>query len=461
MNFSRGSFIWVPLFFLLWWLLGLGPIGCQRQTSPEEKALRNELRTLLRGRQFEEAVPLARRVVQRAPYDDGAWARLAQAQKGKHDLTGLEETLRDWRQAVRRTSRKYQEYRGDLAFARGRPAEALRAWSRTIADGKNNRRVLEKIARLEQSQGNWQEAALAWTQVMSSEESGRERINRSICYRHLHSWEAAQADLHRAQQLAPSAPLVRQEVERFDRLGKFLDEVQDLDRQLIALPNDAELFADRALLFLRAGDPALALDDTARAARLAPNAIRPKLFSLLAGQMLGGSPPSPDLLPLESLLPEFLQTISRLDAEISAEPQSPDLRVSRAWQLNEIDQPQFALADAQVALASDPKSAPAEAEAGYALAKLKQGAEGYRRIKRATDLDPDFSTAWQYRGELEMQRGEYRAAIESLSRALAINQTATGLAKREECYRKLGLVAKAEDDRKALEQFAPPPSTDH
>lgn len=436
-------------------------MACQRQTSPEEKSLRTELRTLLRGRQFEKAVPLAQQVLQLAPHDDGAWARLAQAQKGKHDFTGLEETLRDWRPAVRRTSLKYQEYRGDLAFARGRPAEALSAWSKTIADGKRNRRVLEKIARLEQSQGNWQEAALAWTQVMSSEESERERVNRSICYRHLHSWEAAQADLHRAQQLAPNAPFVRQEVERFDRLAKFLDEVRDLDRQLTALPNDAELFADRALLFLRAGDPALALDDAARAARLAPNAIRPKLFSLLAGQMLADPPRSPDLLRLESLSPEFMQTISRLDAEISAEPQSPDLRVSRAWQLNEIGQPQFALDDAQVALESDPKSAAAEAEAGYALAKLKHGAEGYLRIKRATELDSDLSTAWQYRGELEMQRGEYQAAIESLSRALAINQTAAGLAKREECYRKLGLMAKAEDDRKALEQFAPPPSTDH
>jgi tetratricopeptide (TPR) repeat protein len=461
MNFSRGPFIWLSLFFSLGWFLGLGPIACQRQTTAEEKALRNELRTRLRGRQFEKAVPLAQRVLQFAPHDDGAWARLAQAQKGKHDFAGLEETLRDWRQAVRRTSLKYQEYRGDLAFARGRAAEALSAWSRTIADGKHNRRVLEKIARLEQSQGNWQEAALAWTQVMSSKESPRERINRSTCYRHLHSWEAAQDDLHRAQQLAPNAPFVRQEVERFDRLGKFLDEVRDLDRQLIALPNDAELFADRALLFLRAGDPALALDDTARAARLAPNAIRPKLFSLLARQMLGDPPPSPDLLRLELLSPEFLQTIGRLDAEISAEPQSPDLRVSRAWQLNEIGQPQLALADAQVALANDPKSAAAEAEAGYALAKLKQRAEGYVRIKRATDLDADFSTAWQYRGELEMQRGEYRAAIESLSRALAINQTAAALAKREECYRKLGLVAKAEDDRKALEQFAPPPGTNH
>ncbi|MGH8163282.1 MAG: hypothetical protein ACREP1_02985, partial [Rhodanobacteraceae bacterium] len=68
-------------------------------------------------------------------------------------------------------------------------------------------------------------------------------------------------------------------------------------------------------------------------------------------------------------------------------------------------------------------------------------------------LDPNFSTAWQYRGELEMRQVDYLAAIDSLSQALAINQTAAALARREECYRELGLLVKAEDDRKALEQF--------
>ncbi|MEO6970545.1 MAG: hypothetical protein ABI217_06600, partial [Chthoniobacterales bacterium] len=128
--------------------------------------------------------------------------------------------------------------------------------------------------------------------------------------------------------------------------------------------------------------------------------------------------------------------------------------ISRAWQLNEIGQPQLALADAQSALQSDPGSAGAGAEASYALAKLKRDPEAYEQIKRATELDPNFSTAWQYRGELEMGRADYLAAIESLSRALAINQTAAALAKREECYRKLGLLAKAESDQKALEEIS-------
>ncbi len=138
------------------------------------------------------------------------------------------------------------------------------------------------------------------------------------------------------------------------------------------------------------------------------------------------------------------------------EPKNADLLTNRAWQTNEIGQPNLALADAEAALAADPKSAGAAVEASYALAKLKRAPEAYARIKEATELDPNFSTAWQYRGELEMEQGDFLAAIESLSRALAINQTAAALARREECYRQLGLLAKAEDDRKSLEKLSAP-----
>lgn len=315
-----------------------------------------------------------------------------------------------------------------------------------------------KLARLEQAGGHWPEAAAAWTRAMESNVTAGALISRAICYRHLHNWEAALADLHRAEHLAPEDPLVWQQAVLFDRLEKFLAEVRDLDKDLAALPNDEELLADRALLFLRAEDPALALDDAVKAAQLAPTAIRPQLFRALAERALGRTtePARPTVrstLRLEALSPEFLQTIRRLDAEIIAEPGNADLRINRAWQLNEIGQPQLALADAKSALQSDPKSAGACAEASYALEKLKRAPEAYEQIKHATELDPNFSTAWQYRGELEMQRADYPAAIDSLTRALAINQTAAALAKREECYRKLGLAAKAQNDHKALEQF--------
>ena len=73
---------------------------------------------------------------------------------------------------------------------------------------------------------------------------------------------------------------------------------------------------------------------------------------------------------------------------------------------------------------------------------------------KATGLDSNYATAWQYRGELEMQRENFPAAAESLSRALALNKTAEALAKREKCYRKLGWTSKAEEDAHALKEMA-------
>jgi tetratricopeptide (TPR) repeat protein len=449
MNFSRCSF---PQILLLL-LLGVAPVGCQRRISPEEKTVRSELKNALHAHEFARAIPLARQVLKFSPHDNGAWARLAQAQWGARDQAALGQTITQWRAAVRRPSSKYHEFRGDLALTEGRRDEALAAWSKAVRK-ERRARVFLKIARLEQAEGRWQEAVLAWTRAMASETTARALVNRAGCYRHLHSWEASLADLHHAQSIAPDDPLVRRELACFDRLGKFLDEVRELDRQLAALPNDAGLFADRALLFLRAGDASLALDDANRANSLAANAVRPKLFRALALATLGHKEKSPVRdLQLENLTPEFLETVRRLDAEITAEPQSAELLTRRAWQLNEIGQPALALADAQNAQKSDPRSSGACAEASYALAKLNREQEAYAQIQRATELDANFSTAWQYRGELEIRRSDYMAAIDSLTRALAINQTVAALAKREECYRKVGLLAKAEDDHRALEKF--------
>jgi tetratricopeptide (TPR) repeat protein len=375
---------------------------------------------------------------------------------GAQDLRALPQTLDEWSRAVKKPSAKYDEYRGDLALAEGREADALAAWRKAVAHGRGKPRVSIKIARLEQANGHWAEAAADWTRGLQDKPGASALINRAICYRHLHNWEGARADLERAAQIAPDHPLVKQERALLDRLGKFLAPIRDLDHDLAALPNDAFFLADRALLFLRAGDPSLALDDAQQAARLAPSAVRPKLFRALAEGMLGRArdrSATPAELRFEALSSDVLQTIGRLDAEIAAEPKSAELLSNRAWQLNEIGQAQLALTDAEAALENDPKSAGALAEASYALAKLKRAAEAYERIKQATTSDPNSSTAWQYRGELEMERSDYPAAIDSLTRALAINQTAAALARREECYRKLGLLAKAEDDHRTLEQL--------
>ncbi|MDP9099694.1 MAG: tetratricopeptide repeat protein [Verrucomicrobiota bacterium] len=433
--------------------------GCHRAASKEERALRGELRKALDEQNYERAADLARRHLKFKPQDNGTWDRLVRAHFGLHDLAGVKQTLEDWRRSVPKPSRNLDEYAGDLASAQNDDARAIEAWQRVAAADPKNVRVLEKIARLEERQHFWTKEDAAWTALIAVRESANARINRALCRRRLHRWHDAFEDLEKAHALAPDDPEVERGAKVFEGIGRFLAEIRELDSALAISPNDPGLLADRALLFLRAEDPELALEDAEAAAKIGTWAVRPKLFQALALIALGRADECEKsgihkLIRLERLAPEFLETMARLDSEVSAERNNGELYVSRAWQLNEIGQPSLALEDAQMAMTLDPKAAGAWAEASYALTKLGRAAEALEQIKRATELDPNFSTAWQYRGELEMARGETLSAVESFTHALEANQTATALEKREQCYRRLGLLVKAEQDRRARLELA-------
>jgi tetratricopeptide (TPR) repeat protein len=101
----------------------------------------------------------------------------------------------------------------------------------------------------------------------------------------------------------------------------------------------------------------------------------------------------------------------------------------------------------------DAKSAGALAELAYALSKLGRADEAYEKIKQATELDSNSAAAWQYRGELEMARGDYLDAVDSLSRSAGIHQSVPVLQKRAECYERLGLNGRAEEDLRTIQRL--------
>jgi tetratricopeptide (TPR) repeat protein len=432
--------------------------GCDPQDVREEKALRRQLSHELHQHAYQSAVPLARQLVQRKPQDNNGWKRLVQAQIGLHDFDGAKQSVAEWRKTVQPAPPRTDEFEGDIARAEGDPAGALRAWQKSASNQLKNHRVFGKIGAVEQSQQHWNEAIAAWTASLQLQDNAPARINRAVCLRRLHRWDEAFQDWRRAKQLGPDEPDVHRWSITFENLGKFLEQIRELDAKLEALPGDLGLLCDRALLSLRIGDAELALDDCHIAAQQAPWALRPKLFAGLALIALNRAKECERLsiqqpLRLETMTPEFLETISRLDSAILVEPKNTEHFAARAWQLNEIGQPILALQDAETAGRLEEKNAGAWAEASYALTKLGRGSEAFGAIKHATELDPNLAAAWQYRGELEMQRGDNLAAIDSLSRALAIEQTVGALEKREECYRRAGLQARADEDQRALRQL--------
>jgi tetratricopeptide (TPR) repeat protein len=433
-------------------------LGCRKQPPPEDEVLRAQLARELRQHSYETALPMARRLTQLAPLDNRAWKQLAQAQFHLRDLEGVGQTLREWRNTIATPDPRLTEYEGDLAKQKHDFARARKAWENVLAVQPKNRRVLKKIALLAQNQRHWPQAIAAWSRLLKVQDDGVAWIKLAVCQRRLRDWDHAFQDWHRAQHLASDEPEVRRWSKIFEKLSKFLDQIRELDAKVTAAPNDAGLLADRALLLLRAGDPELALDDCEMATALAPWAVRPKLFQAIALIELNRAAECERLsirqpFRLEMLTPEFLETMSRLDSAISVEQTNPDHYAARSWQLNEIGQPMLALQDAETAARLDQKSASACAEVSYSLMKLGRPKEALEKIRQATELDPNLASAWQYRGELEMAEGSTLAAIDSFSRALAIEKTVAGLQKREECYRRVGLPARAEEDRRALEQL--------
>ena len=439
-------------------ILIVAPVGCKKQPPPESKVLRMQLAHELRHHSYDKALPIARRLIELTPQDNSAWKRLAQAQFGLRDFDGASQTLIEWRRTIAAPDPRLDEYEGDLANKKHDSAHARQVWEKILAAQPKNRRVLRKIALLEENQQRWVEAIAAWSRFLKVRDDGVAWVNLAVCQRRLHDWDHAFQDWHRAQHLAPDDPEVRRWSKVFEKLSKFLDQIRELDAKVLAVSNDAGLLSDRALLLLRAGDPELALDDCEMASALAPWAVRPKLFQAIALIALNRASECERLsirqpLRLEALTPEFLETMSRLDSAISVERSNSDHFAARSWQLNEIGQPMLALQDAEKASRLDQKSANAWAEVSYSLMKLGRAKEALERIKQATEFDPNLGSAWQYRGELEMAEGNNLAAIESFSRALAIEKTAAGLQKREECYRRVGLPARAEEDRQALQEL--------
>ncbi len=436
-------------------VIALAMSGCESRREKEVRNLRVRLDQSVRHRDFIAAAEFARQILQRAPRSEEAFAARMEAQLQIPDLAGAETTLHDWAHAVREATARRDEDAGDLALARGDRQATVLAWQKALGAEPHDKRLLQKFARLEH--GDWPEETAIWTALLNLEENAETRLARANARLHLGEWEDAENDLQQARKLAPNDPAVQAANAKFAQLRPYLDALRELAARLHETSrDDFTAWGDRALIYLRAHYPELALEDCARVAKLATWAVRPKLFQAIALLDLNRVAEAAKLdvrrtITLESLSDDALGTLRRLDAQIAAERGNADLFSERAWQLNDIEQPTLAREDAEIAFKLDNKSSAACTEWSYALMKLGQPQEALTRAKIATDLDPQSATAWQYRGEIESALADKASAVESLSHALALKETAAALQERAACYRALGFNNRAEDDLKTLE----------
>ena len=319
-------------------------------------------------------------------------------------------------------------------------------------------RVLIKVARVEQRQHHWLEADTAWSAALAMQVRRKDSRNAAFC-RHICITGPKRSPIcSERRSWARRKPEVLRCAKLFDQLAKFLAENRNPDAQLAVSPNDHALLTDRSLLFLRSEDFEMALEDAEAAAKLAPWAIRPKLFAGIALIRLGRIGEAEKRLirksfRIEVLTPRVHRNNQPGWTQNFRRAKNAELYATRAWHLNMSANPPWRCRMQRSAAQLDPKSASAHAEKSYAFMKLGQAEKAFEEIQHATTLDSNYATAWQYRGELEMEQQNYLAAVESLSRALAVNQTITALEKREACYRTLGWSIKADEDQRMLEKL--------
>ena len=289
------------------------------------------------------------------------------------------------------------------------------------------------------------------------------RVFRACAFMRLHKWDAAYADMAKANKIDASDSQVKEWLPQFERLQKFLPRIKALDARIAKSPSDIALLLDRARIFTLAGRPLLALDDADRALKLQPTSMRARIQTSEALLDVNRAEDAVKLQVSKDLLrgddkhvsEQALRELGALDSRLLANPRDVDALAARSKILRGLLQFTLALADARAALAVNDKSAAAHFETAHDLDGLGQSKEALAQARAATELDPNDPVKWYYRGVLEARRADFPAAIESQTRSLGIRESLVALREREQCERRIGKVSWADVDLRRIRELTP------
>ena len=439
-----------------------------RATDPKLQQLRLQLKVAEDEGDKPAVIELSRRIVAIAPSDFGAWETIAQTQLDIQDLDRLAQTLDAW-QKVRRPPATIEDFRGDLCLKRKDYQTAERHWLAFLATkplAPDAATEYDKLADLCVEQAHWADNAAYRTKAIAAEDSAARRVFRASAWLRLHKWDAAYADMAKANKIDTSDSQVKEWLPQFERLQKFLPRIKALDVRIAKSPNDpaaAGLLLDRARLFTLAGRPLLALDDAERALKLQPTSLRARIQTAEALLDVNRAEDAAKLEVSKDLLrgddkhvsEQALRELGTLDSRLLANPKDVDAFAARSKILRGLLQFTLALADARAALAVNDKSAAAHFEAAHDLDGLGQSKQALAQACTATELDPNDPVKWYYRGVLEAQRADFLAAVESQTRSLGIRESLVALREREQCQRRIGKVSQADVDLRRIRELAP------
>jgi len=447
-------------------LLCLSPVAPGFGASQDLSQLQTQLQSAKEAADKPAIIELSRRILAIAPNDSSVWDTLAQTELETDDLDRLEQTLDAWQKAVRHPPAAIEDFRGDLADRRKDYQNAERYWLAFLASKPRPADAAteyDNLANLCATQQRWEDHAVYRDKAIAAQDSATRRVARAIALLRLHKWDAAYADLAKANKMDATDSEVKEWLPQFERLQGFLPQIKALDAQIEKSPDDVGLLLDRARVFTLADRPLLALEDVQHALKLQPASIRARIQT---AEALIDVDRVDDAAKLEvgrdlrrgkdkHVTEQTLLELGAFDTRLLANPKDDDALVERSKMLRELRQFTLALADARGALAINDKSANAHFEAARDLDGLGQQKEALEQARIATELDPGNPEKWFFRGLLERQRANFNAAIESQTRSLEIEESLVALAEREQCERRIGKIHEADADLRRIRELAP------
>lgn len=221
--------------------------------------------------------------------------------------------------------------------------------------------------------------------------------------------------------------------------GRHKDAIADLDKAIAVNPNGAYALTNRADAYWNLKEYDKAIVDASAAVRSDPSHIRSSLIRGRAYYEKG----------------EFAPALRDFDSYLNVTPNDPAARRNRAAARIALDRFDEAIVDTNEALRIEPRDGEALSYRCSAYLSKNDLQQAEQNCNEALRIAPKLWYAFEIRGQVNLKRGRYQAAIDDFNAIPSIQNRSRALEGRARAFMQLGRNAEAETDLEALIRLQP------